>query len=457
MNQEQVEESKSVVVENTVKIMRQVHEDTMRILENLGAGCIFPRESEENKKGDILNQERVEKSKSVLGEDTVKMLLQVHEDAIWILENLGVGCHHPEILKTFQALEEDNLAIVYENRIYIMPDLAERCLKTVPGIADFFVPRNSFFIGGTAPHVYDDAAEKGGLSPSLGHVLRIAKTAEKSKVIAGMGKGVKLKNEILQMNIMAEYCSKPLYFNVNSEAAIENAKAVYAKRKNIMMMFNLTRSPLEVNENVSEYFVKTVKAGLPVLISAMPLAGVSAPYCYNGVLAMTHAEVLFGICAAQLLQPGITCIHAGCPTIADPRLDYNPNFGLISHNVVNILMTHLNLMLDIPTCQSAGTTHEAKLTERAIADTRMGQALCLKYGFHIMRHSFGFLRYLTDFSFAKLDAAIQIAETVTPADAPDVEMPVYDERGMGSIKQTGLNMYKEDSLTTVNLGKIFVN
>jgi len=437
--------------------MRQVHEDTIRILENLGAGFIFPRESEERKKGDILNQEQVEKSKSVLGENTVKMLRQVHEDAIWILGNLGIGCNNLEILKQFQILEEDNQAIVYENRIYIMPDLAERCLKTVPGIAEFFVPRNSFFIGGTAPYIYDDAAGKGGLSPSLGHMIRIAKTAEKSKVIAGMGKGVKLKNEILQMNIMAEYCSKPLYFNVNSDAAIENAKAIYAKRKNIMAMFNLTRSPLQVNENVSDSFVKTVKAGLPVFISAMPLAGVSAPYCYNGVLAMTHAEVLFGICTAQLLHPGITCIHAGYPTIADPSLDYHPNFGLISHNLANILMAHLNLMLDIPTCQSAGMTHEAKLTERSMADTRMGHALCLKYGFHIMRHSFGFLRYLTDFSFAKLDTDISIAQTVTPADAPEIEMPVYDERGMASVRQTGANMYKEDSLTTVNLGKIFVS
>ncbi len=457
MNQEQAEKSKSVVVENTVKILRQVHEDTIQILENLCAGYVFPGESEKSGKGDAVNQEQAEKSKSVLGEDTVKMLLQVHKDAIWILENLGVGCNNLEILKVFQEMEEADEAIVYENRIYIMPDLAERCLKTVPGIADFFVPRNSFFIGGAAPYVYDDAAGKGGLSPCVGDVIRIAKTAEKSNIIAGMGEGVKLKNEIFQMNVTAEYCSKPLYFNVNSDAAIENARAICEKRKNIMVMFNLTRSPLQVNENVSEYFVKTVKAGLPVLISAMPLAGVSAPYCYNGLLAMTHAEVLFGICAAQLLHPGITCIHAGCPTIADPRLDYHPNFGLISHNVANILMAHLNLMLDIPTCQSAGMTHEAKLTERAMADTRTGQALCAKYGFHIMRHGFGFLRYLTDFSFAKSDADLQTAETVTPADAPDVEMPVYDERGMASVRQTGANIYKEDSLTTLNLGKIFVS
>jgi hypothetical protein len=36
-------------------------------------------------------------------------------------------------------------------------------------------------------------------------------------------------------------------------------------------------------------------------------------------------------------------------------------------------------------------------------------------------------------------------------------MPVYDERGMTSIQQTGLGLYMEDPLTTANLGKIFVD
>ena len=167
-----------------------------------------------------------------------------------------------------------------------------------------------------------------------------------------------------------------------------------------------------------------MKAGLPVFVSAMPMAGISAPYCYNGVLAMTHAEVLFGICAAQLINPGVTCVHAGFPTIADPRIEYNPNYGLISHNFLNILMTHLNLMLDLPTFQSAGTTHEEHPTDKAYADARMGQALCMKYGFHMMRHPFAFLRYLIDFSFEKLEKASQIAEEVTAEDAPDVETRV---------------------------------
>jgi trimethylamine--corrinoid protein Co-methyltransferase len=402
-----------------------------------------------------VNHNRIETSKSALGEKTVEMLFQAHQDSMWILENLGVGCKQRDIRAAFQQFEADGEAIVYDNRIYLTKSLVERCLEKVPGLDDFFVPLNSFFIGGTAPYVYDDVAGKGGLTPTPDHVVRIARIADKQDMVAGMGRGIKLKNEVQQMNIMDEYCSKPLYFAVTSDEALSRAVEIYKKRKNIMIVFCLTRPPLEVNENFSEHFVKVVQAGLPVFISAMPMAGISAPYCYNGVLSMTHAEVLFGICAAQLLNPGVTCIHAGYPTIADPRIEYNPNYGLISHNFLNILMTHLNLMLDLPSFQSGGTTHEEHLTDRAFEDARMGQALCMKYGFHMIRHPFAFLRYLIDFSFEKLEKAIHIAEEVSPDDAPDVEDPVYDERGMESLQKIGLGMYMEDPLTTANLGKIF--
>jgi len=404
-----------------------------------------------------VNEKQIEKSKSLLGKNTVDMLFQAHEDALWILENLGVRCRQPDIQNAFRTFEKEGQAIFYENRIYLARELVEHCLETVPGADDFFVPLNSFFIGGTAPYVYDDVAGKGGITPTSEHVTRIARIAEETSVIKGMGRGVKLKDEVHQMNIMSENCAKPLYFAVTSDHALKRAVEIHEQRNNIMIVFCLTRPPLEVNENFSEHFVKVVKAGLPVFISAMPMAGISAPYCYNGILSMTHAEVLFGICAAQLLNPGVTCIHAGYPTIADPRIEYNPNYGLISHNFLNILMTHLILMLDIPAFQSAGTTHEEHLTERAFEDARMGQALCKKYGFHMMRHPFAFLRYLIDFSFEKLEKATRIAEEVSPDDAPDTETPVYDDRGMESLKNIGLDMYMEDPLTTANLGKIFVN
>ena len=404
-----------------------------------------------------MNEEQVARSEALLGSPTVDMLKQVHQDALWMLENLGVGCKQPYMVEAFRRYEDLGEAYVYEDRIYVMNSLVEKCLSTTPGIDDFFVPRNSFFVGGTAPYIYDDVNGAGGLPPTPQHVEQIARIAEQHDVVAGMGRGVKLKIEEQQIDIMDRNCSKPLYFAVTGDQALEKAKELWIRRRNVMVVFCLTRPPLEVNENFSDQFVQVVKAGVPVFISAMPLAGISAPFCYSGVLTTTHAEVLFGICAAQIINPGSFCIHGGFPTIADPRIEYNPNYGLISHQVLNLCMAHLNMMLDLPTIQSAATTNEEHLTEKAYEDARLGQALCKKYGFHMIRHPFAFLRLLVDFSLEKMEKCIQIAQEVTADDAPEVEWPVYDPRGMESIQNIGLGFYLNDPLTTSNFGKVFVD
>jgi trimethylamine--corrinoid protein Co-methyltransferase len=405
----------------------------------------------------FLNPDQIKKSTGLFGKATVDMLMQSNEDAFWILENLGVGCKQPDIINAFKPYEADGLAICHENRIYVTKALVKKCLETVPKVSDFFVPLNSYFIGGTAPYIYDDQKKQGGIMPTADHVIQIARIAENYSAVNGMGRAVKLKDEVQQMNLMDEHCSKPLYFAVTSDASLKRAIELHEKRGNVMIVFCVTRPPLEINENFSDHFVKVIKAGLPVFISAMPMAGISAPFCYNGVLSMTHAEVLFGICIAQLLNPGLPCVHAGFPTIADPRIDYNPNYGLKSHNLLNILMTHLNLMLDIPTFQSACTTHEEHVTQKALADAKMGHAMCKKYGVHMIRHPFSFLRYLIDFSIEKLEKGIEIFDNTSADDAPDIVMPQYDERGMESIMKIGLGMYMDDTLTTVNFGKVFVD
>ena len=54
-----------------------------------------------------MNKKQVEKSRALLGNEPVDMLLQVHKDAMWILENMGMGCKQPEMQKVFQQFEKE--------------------------------------------------------------------------------------------------------------------------------------------------------------------------------------------------------------------------------------------------------------------------------------------------------------------------------------------------------------
>ncbi len=107
-----------------------------------------------------MNEAQVRNSTKALGRPTVEMLFQVHKDALWMLENMGVGCKHPQIQQAYRQYETTGEAVFYENRIYPAATLVERCLQRIPTIDAFHIPRNSFLIGGTAPYIYDDKREK---------------------------------------------------------------------------------------------------------------------------------------------------------------------------------------------------------------------------------------------------------------------------------------------------------
>ena len=73
-----------------------------------------------------MDNKAIEQSRELLGQNTVDMLLQSHQDALWILENLGVKCIQPDIQKAFSQFSDTGEALIYEDRIYITSTLVEQ-------------------------------------------------------------------------------------------------------------------------------------------------------------------------------------------------------------------------------------------------------------------------------------------------------------------------------------------
>ena len=177
----------------------------------------------------------------------------------------------------------------------------------------------------------------------------------------------------------------------------------------------------------------------------------------SGLLALSHAEGLFGITLAQLVNPGITVVHAGLPSIANIQRNYAVDLGLVSHNVANLLQEKLNKRLGIPSIQTACTTNEGKPGKRAEEDGVRGFAMMKRHGFHQMRHAFGFLGELLSFSIAKLERHIELCRETGADQAPALEIEPYDPEGFETIKRNGSQPnYMRDDHTLKNVGKAFV-
>lgn len=384
------------------------------------------------------------------------LLEKIHNDALRVLEEVGVKCVSKEVRRIF---EETGLAAFDDTtgHIHVLKPLVEQALDTTPKRDRYWIPENSFGVGGTAPFVYDD--QIGDLvEPTFDHLARIASIVNEADVINFMARGVLIKNqEAKVMDTIIENCHKPIYVAAVTEAGINRAQEIHETRGEITVQFSLINSPLNIIESMIDPFLSCVRKGIPVYVSTMPMAGLSGPYSMSGLLTLTHAEGLFGITLAQLINPGITVVHAGLPSIANIQKSYAVDLGLVSHNIANLIQEKINKMLNIPSIQTACTTSQDMPNKKAEEDAVNGYALMKKYGFHQMRHSFGFLKELISFSIAKLERHIELCRETNSELAPTYDIEPYDTEGFEVIMRNGSNAnYMQDDHTLKNTGKNFL-
>lgn len=398
----------------------------------------------------------VEAPEAAIPLENSDLVERIHKDALRVLEEVGVRCESPIVRKVF---EDTGLAAYDDGRshLHVLSPLVEQALTTMPKRDDYWIPENSFGVGGTAPFVYDDATGE-LVEPTFEHLTRIAGIVEKADAVKFMARGVLLKKqEVKVMDTITENCSKPIYVAAVTEDGIRRAKEIHDTRGGVTIQFSIINSPLLLIESMVEPFVSCVKAGLPIYVSTMPMAGLSGPYSMSSLVTLTHAEALFGITLTQLLNPGLTTVHAGLPSIANLKKNYAVDLGLISHNIANLLMEKVSKKLDIPSIQTACTTSQEHPNKKAEEEAIAGFALMKKYGFHQMRHSFGFLKELISFSIAKLERHIELLEATGPEMAPEYEIDAYDPEGFDAIARNGSQAnYMRDDHTLKNTGKSFV-
>ncbi|MEA2014979.1 MAG: trimethylamine methyltransferase family protein [Thermodesulfobacteriota bacterium] len=386
----------------------------------------------------------------------VEILNKIHNDALRVLEEVGVKCDNPEVKRIF---EETGLAAFDEStgHLHILTPLVEQALNTAPKRDQYWIPENSFGVGGTAPFVYDD--QTGELvEPTFDHLAKIARIVNDADVINFMARGVLIKNqEVRVMETIIENCSKPVYVAAVTGAGIAKAQQISETRGKLTLQFSIINSPLNVIESMIAPFLSCVRKGIPVYVSTMPMAGLSGPYSMSGLVTLTHAEALFGITLVQLLNPGLMVVHAGLPSIANIQKNYLVDLGLVSHNIANLLQEKVNKMLDIPSIQTACSTSQDRPNKKAEDEAVNGYALMKKYGSHQIRHAFGFLKGLISFSIAKLERHVDLCRETGPHQAPEYDIEPYDPEGLEVIMRNGSKAnYIWDDHTLKNTGKCFL-
>lgn len=120
---------------------------------------------------------------------------------------------------------------------------------------------------------------------------------------------------------------------------------------------------------MNEGIIDTVKAGVPVLYSPGPLMGSTGPTTVAGTLALTTAEVLFGVVLTQLIKPGAPVILKPDTNVFDMRA-MQCTYGSPEQNLGKVAMTQLAHFYEIP-IYSLGGGVEAKVPDAEAASEAM--------------------------------------------------------------------------------------
>ena len=382
---------------------------------------------------------------------------RIHDAAIRILTKTGIRFNHPAAL---EILKENGFKT--NSGIVFMDDRQVRkALDTCP--PTFTVhgrdPDKKVLIGGDhfallptcgATSVMEDS---GGLRPGIltdyHRACQLVQTSDQLSMngfIMVQPSDIPAEHSHLEMNLSAmTLCDKPFVGATTSPkaaretldmASIVLGGAEKLKEKPGMVSIINAASPLQFAEDQTECLMIYAKAGQPVAIVNMPLAGSTGPVALDSFMALTNAEVLAGIVLCQLVSPGLPVIYGSTAAPTDMKT-MNPAMGSIESLKLATMVVQMAKYYNLP-CRTGGS-----LTDSQVADYQAGcegtlmLSTALRAGANFVFHACGHMAAYASMSFAKwiLDEELckNIRGLLSPTDIgkPSIDIAAIEEIGIG--------------------------
>lgn len=149
-------------------------------------------------------------------------------------------------------------------------------------------------------------------------------------------------------------------------------------------------SPLKFASQVTALLIETCRQGIPVVLSAAPMAGSTAPVTLAGMLAQLVAEQLSGVVLTQLVRRGAPLLIGPIPATADMKsgryLGGAAEFGL-----TNAAIAQMAQFYQLPLYNSAGMTDAKTSDIQAGFEKAMSTVLAAAAGSNFIHHAAGML------------------------------------------------------------------
>ena len=308
---------------------------------------------------------------------------QIHQASLSILKRTGVEVEHKEAAQLFAQAGAE----VDRSRVHIPEALIEEMLEKAPSRVllagrnpehDLHLEDKRVHIGtgGAAlqvldlesdqirPALLDDVADMARVVDALENIhfylLPIYPTdipeekVEISKYYAALANTTKH----VQGGV---YTAQGIRDVIKMAERIAGGADALRKRPIVSFITSWMVSPLMFASDVTTLLIEVCRQRMPVVLSAAPMAGSTAPVTLAGMLAQLNAEQLAGLTLTQLVEPGCPVIIGPIPAISDLRTGSYLG-GSIELGMTNAAITQMAHFYDVPIYNSAGMT-ESKLPD----------------------------------------------------------------------------------------------
>ncbi len=327
---------------------------------------------------------------------------RIIEEARSLLCRLGVEIHNPPVLELLadHGAEVDRAGF----RARLRPEILDRALATVPrsfalydvvgNLTHNFSGDNVYFTPGSAAiHILDSRTGK-MRKPDTGDYIRYVKLTSGLRHIASQSTALipadvpEAISDSYRLYLSLLYGEKPVItgaftiasFNVMHDFQLAVRGSRQALRDKPLTVFSCCpTAPIKWSDVTSQNLVDCARAGIPVELVSMPLAGFMAPVTLTGSLIQQTAENLSGVVISQLTAPGHPLLWGGSPAVFDVRYETTP-MGAIETMMLNCANSQIGKRLGMPTQGYIALSDAKQLDAQAGLESGMGAILAAMAG-----------------------------------------------------------------------------
>jgi trimethylamine--corrinoid protein Co-methyltransferase len=300
---------------------------------------------------------------------------QIHQAAIQVVSQVGMVLEDEEL---FQFMQRQRIPADETSRVVRFPrQVVEQALASAPRQVSLWSHQGDELplqLGHLHPSTYSNAL----------NVLDYAADAPRSSTLDDLVRLVRLGDALSEIKIVGPVCwaqdMPPLVQDLHSAAATITNSAKHAnvapqdlKEAQIwadlatiadqdldphpgstLSFVTSSTSPLQLDGNTAQVLRYGAERSIPLILAPCPIAGAASPFTIAGTLVQAHAENLWLLTLAQLINEGTPVILGGAAGPMDMRSG-NLSYGCPERHLMLGASIELARFYGLPHHSPAGT------------------------------------------------------------------------------------------------------